>query len=78
MRKEFKLTNAQEKALLKACHPTPVMYLTGGKLMGPTQQENANDAWCKLGKELGFDGMSVKPVDGKCNAHFTAEVVEDV
>jgi hypothetical protein len=74
MRKEFEMSAEQEAELLTACRPTPVMYLSGGVPMGPSPQENANAAWCALGKELGFDGMTVRPVPGKGLRFFTAEV----
>lgn len=35
-------------------------------------QENANRAWCRLGDELGFDGMSVEPILGRESRFFTA------
>ena len=34
-------------------------------------QKNANRAWCALGNELGFDGMSVQPSD-RGKRFFTA------
>lgn len=60
-RREFEMSQEQLNKLLDACKPTPVMYLSGGIPMHNTQQENANDAWCELGQEMGFDGMSVEP-----------------
>lgn len=76
MRKEFAITEEQRDTLLEAMKPTPVMYLSGGRPLGPSQQENANAAWVKLGKEMGFKGMTVRPVPGKSDLHFTAEVLE--
>lgn len=77
MRKEFEITEEQLNKLLEACRPTPVMYISGGQRMGRTQQENANSAWCALGRELGFDGMTVRPVpDGRGMRFFTAEAIE--
>lgn len=78
MRKEFEITEEQLAKILDACKPTPVMYLSGGMPMGGTPQENANAAWCALGQELGFDGMSVRPIPGKGNRFFTAEAVNTV
>jgi hypothetical protein len=43
--------------------------------MFKTAQDNANYAWEKLGKELGFDHMTVKP-NGKGDKFFTAKVVK--
>jgi hypothetical protein len=59
--------------ILDASRPTPVMYLSGGIPMGPTQQENANRAWEALGDKMGFQYMSVRPVPGKGDRFFTAE-----
>ncbi len=38
----------------------------------PSPQENANHAWAMLGKELGFDSMTVRPIQGKGQRFFTA------
>lgn len=73
MRKEFQLTPEQVAALLEAGKPTPAMYLSGGEPMFDSPQENANRAWAKLGKELGFKYMTVRPVPGKGHEFFTAE-----
>ena len=59
MRKEYELTEEQYEKLVEACLPVPMIMLQCGK--PPSQQENANRAWCALGDELGFDGMSVEP-----------------
>ena len=76
MRKTFTMTEEQKDTLLAAMKPTPVMYLSGGTPMGPSQQDNANAAWRKLGKEMGFDGMTVEAIPNECDLHFTAEVVD--
>ncbi|HLJ97307.1 MAG TPA: hypothetical protein VKU02_29375 [Gemmataceae bacterium] len=73
MRKEFEMSEDDLKELLKACKPTPVMFLTGGTPMFDSPQENANRAWQMLGDKLGFDYMTVKPVSGKGQRFFTAE-----
>lgn len=75
MRKEYEMSEKQEKTLLKACKP--VMYIIVGGMLPRSPQENANDAWCVLGKEMGFDGMTVQPISGKGNRFFTADVVEE-
>lgn len=77
MRREFEMTEEQLQRLLAASKPTPVMYLSGGVPMGPSQQENANRAWRTLGQELGFNDMTVKPVTGKGPRHFTAETTSE-
>jgi len=74
MRKEFEMTQAELDEILDACKPTPVMYLSGGQSMFRSPQENANGAWRKLGKKLGFIGDTVRPISGKGDRCFTAEV----
>lgn len=74
MRKEFTMTKEQCEKLLDACKPVPYMVVGGVEPRSP--QENANDAWCALGREMGFDGMTVRPVAGKGIEVFTAEVVQ--
>ncbi len=75
MRKEFAMTGEEWDKLLDASRPTVVMYLPEGQPMFDSPQENANRAWEKLGKKMGFDYMTVKPSD-KGPLYFTAEVVE--
>lgn len=71
-RKEFEMTQEQLDKLLEACKPVPYMVIGG---MEPRSlQERANDAWERLGKELGFKHMTVQPLS-KGNRFFTAEVV---
>lgn len=74
MRKEFTMTAEQHEKLLDACKPVPYMIVGGMAPRSP--QENANAAWGALGTEMGFKPMSVKPVVGKGDRVFTAEVVE--
>lgn len=73
MRKEFELTDNQLSIIIGASRPVPMIMLQCGMPSSP--QENANAAWCKLGKELKFDYMSVKP-SPKGIKYFTAEVIE--
>lgn len=70
-RKEFEMTEADLAELLEAMKPVPVMYLSGGELMGGSQQENANNAWERLGKRMGFQYMTVKG-SSKGKRFFTA------
>lgn len=72
MIREFEMTEDDLKAILEACKPTPVMYLSGGRSMFRSQQENANDAWETLGKKMGFKHMTVRP-SRKGQRFFTAE-----
>ena len=74
-RKEFEMTQEQLDKLLKACQPVPAIMLQCG--MPPSPQQTANAAWNALGRELGFDGMTVEPVAGKGSRVFTAIVVSD-
>jgi len=69
LRKAFTMTQEQLDKLLDACAPVPMIALHCGRQV--SQQERANAAWRKLGEEMEFDYMSVKPngEDQKC---FTA------
>lgn len=69
---EFHLTKKQLAFLLDACKP--VTYIVIGGIEPRSPQENANAAWASLGAELGFDYMTVQPINGKGNNYFTAEV----
>jgi predicted TIM-barrel fold metal-dependent hydrolase len=73
MRTKYTITDKQLEELLAASKPTPVMYISGGVNIGGDPQENANRAWRKLGDELGFDFMTVRPVAGEKMNVFTAE-----
>jgi hypothetical protein len=77
MKHEYEMTSEQHETLLEACKPVPAMYLSGGQLMGNSPQENANEAWRKLGLELGFDHLTVEPVSGKPPTFFRAETKAD-
>ena len=65
------MTEAQLERLLDACKPIP--YIIVGGHPPPSPQDRANHAWADLGRELGFDPWSVKPVPGKGQQFFTAE-----
>ena len=64
----YEMTEENEKVLLNACKPTPVMKIMGGT----SQQENANNAWKALGRKMGFDYVTVRPINGKGTRYFTA------
>lgn len=72
IRREFEMTVAQHAALMDACKPTPVMFLSGGEPMHGTPQGNANAAWQSLARELGFVWDTATPVPGKGERFFTA------
>lgn len=67
---EFKMTEAQLEKLLDACKPTVCIMV--GSYTPPSPQENANRAWAILGEEMGFQPMTVRPIAGKSDRHFTA------
>lgn len=69
MRKTFTMTTAQRDKLLESMRPVPAMWIGGPPR---SVQQNANDAWMALGREMGFDGMTVQP--GRNELEFTAEV----
>ena len=75
MRKSFEMTEAQLAKLYEAIKPVP--YIIFGGMAPASPQERANDFWTALGREMGFDGMSVRP-DGRGDRFFTAEVAEVV
>jgi hypothetical protein len=58
-RREFEMSEDDLKQLLAACKPVTAMFLSGGTPMFGTPQENANRAWCDLGKRIG------RPYSGK-------------
>jgi len=69
-RREFEMTEADLQVLLKACRPIPLIMCQYGMPRSP--QETANAAWGELGKKMGFDFMSVKPLPSKGDRFFTA------
>ena len=70
MRKEFELSPEQLDRVLQASRPVP--YIVCGGKPPPSPQENANAVWQSIGRELGFEWMTVKPVEGKNHRFFTA------
>lgn len=68
--REYEMTQAQLDKLLQACAPQPYMVIGGVGPLSP--QERANNAWEALGREMGFDHFSVKPVVGKGYHFFMA------
>lgn len=69
-RTEYEMTETDLKALLEACKSSPLMMI--GSYTAPSTQERANAAWATLGKKMGFDGDTVRPIQGKGNRFFTA------
>lgn len=71
--KEYELTDEQYKKLILAISEAsrqPVMMVGGHGPRSP--QAVANDIWNEIGREVGFDGASVRPVPGKGERHFSA------
>lgn len=58
-RVNYEMTEDDLKELMEACKPVPAIMLQCGS--PPSQQENANNAWKKLGEKMGFDSMTVQP-----------------
>lgn len=73
MRKRFVMTQEQLDKLLEASKSVP--YMVFGGLAPQSPQERANAAWEELGRELGFDYMTVQST-GEGDAVFTAEVTK--
>lgn len=69
-RTEYEMTEEDLKGILDACKPTPCMMI--GNYTSPSPQENANSAWSALGKKMGFDYMTVRPIQGKGQRYFIA------
>lgn len=74
VRKKFTMSDEQLKTILDACKPVPLIMLQCGMPKSP--QENANEAWKALGKEMGFKYMTVCPVENDQKV-FTAEPTEE-
>lgn len=70
-RTEFEMSQEDLDVLLDAMKATPVMMI-GSYVSGMDRQERANAAWENLGKKMGFDHMTVRPVEGKDMKHFSA------
>lgn len=68
---EYEMTEKQFKTLLRASQPVPYIAINTGEPMSP--QENATRAWEALGKEMGFDYMTTRPIYGKGQRFFNAE-----
>jgi hypothetical protein len=70
-RKRYVMTEEDLAALLEACRRVPLIALQCGTPRSP--QEQANDAWRRLGAKMGFKPMTVRPVPGAGQRVFTAE-----
>lgn len=70
MRQEYEITQKDLDDIKDASKPVPYMVFGGREPSSP--QENANRAWMRLGKKMGFDGMTVRP-SNKGKRFFSAE-----
>lgn len=69
-RKTYEMTEEDLKELLDACKPVVAMKI--GNYIPRSPQENANMAWERLGKKMGFNHMTVKPIPSKGDRFFSA------
>lgn len=74
-RTNYEMTEADLEKILEAYKPTPCIMIGG--YVPPSPQENANHAWAELGKRMGFDPMTVEPIDGKGQRFFSAVLAEN-
>lgn len=68
-RQSYEMTQIDLSEIMTACESVRYMVVGGREPLSP--QENANRAWIRLGKKMGFDGMTVKP-SNKGDRFFTA------
>ena len=70
-RTNYEMTQADCDVLLAAMKPVLMIMLhIGGGPRSP--QENANNAWRVLGKKMGFEWNTVRPIEGKSMLFFSA------
>ena len=69
-RTNYEMTQEDLEDLLDRCRATPMMKI-GSYHSGASAQENANRAWARLGKKMGFDSNTVQPASGG-DRFFTA------
>jgi hypothetical protein len=69
-RVNYEMTEEDLKVMYDACKPTTCIMVGG--YAGSTPQENANRAWAKLGKKMGFESETVQPIQGKGSRFFSA------
>jgi hypothetical protein len=72
METKFTLSQAQFDQILAINKEggDPVMFLGGGIRIGKDLHEKINEYWETLGREMGFDWKTVRPID---NMNFYAE-----
>lgn len=69
-RTNYEMTQDQLDKILEACKPVQAIMI--GHYAPSSPQENANNVWACLGKEMGFDHMTVQPIIGKGARFFSA------
>ena len=69
--KEFKMSKEDLAAMLEAMKPVPIMQI-GSVNPYDVWEQNARNMWQSLGKKMGFDYETAKPVPGKGPAFCTA------
>ena len=69
-RVNYEMTEEDLKKIIEACKPTVCIKI--GDYTPPSPQENANRAWEALGKRMGFDSLTVRPIPGKGDRFFSA------
>ena len=72
-RRDFEMTQTDLDTLLSAMKPVP--YMIAGGMEPRSQQENANDAWARLGAKMGFDHMTAL-ANGRGDRCFSAVPVD--
>lgn len=72
--KKFTMTAEQYARLVDASKPVPMIALQCGP--PPSQQDAANLVWMQLGKEMGFEWNSARPIQGESDLHFVAKPIE--
>ncbi len=66
----YEISSEQLKVLKDASKPVPYMIFGGMEPRSP--QENANNAWRRLGDEMGFRYMTVLQIPGEPETVFDA------
>ena len=69
-RSNYEMSERDLETIMDACKPVPCVMVGG--TTGGSPQDNANSAWAALGKKMGFDHMTVRPIDGKGTRFFSA------
>ena len=68
-RVDYEMTQEDLDTILDACKPVPCMMIGNSTPSSP--QENANRAWERLGKKMGFDSKTARP-SNKGSRFFSA------